>query len=183
MLRVIALVVPLSLDTFAVAAAVGMSRLTSRQRLRISMLFALFEGTMPLVGFLIGAGLGRAIGHDADYLAGLFLIGLGCYGLWPRDESGELATVTALGRTHGLAVVGLGIGISLDELAIGFSAGLLRIPIILAAVLIAAQAFAAAQLGVRLGQRVGEGMREGAEKLASAVLVILGLVFVTQHLA
>lgn len=181
MLRLLALVVPLSLDTFAVSAAVGMSRLTSRERLRVSLLFALFEGTMPLVGFLIGAGLGNAIGHDGDYLAGLLLVGLGGYMLWPRDESSEGAAAAALARTHGLAVIGLGVGISLDELAIGFSVGLLRISIILAALLIALQAFVAAQIGVRVGQRLGEGLREAAEKLAGVMLISLGVVFLIQR--
>jgi putative Mn2+ efflux pump MntP len=181
MLRLLALVVPLSLDTFAVAAAVGVSGLTSRERLRVSLLFALFEGTMPLVGFLVGAGVGGAIGHDADYVAGGLLVALGGYMLWPRDESQEQAAAQMLARTRGLAVIGLGVGISLDELAIGFSVGLLRISIILAALLIAGQAFVAAQIGVRLGQRLGENLREAAEKLAGAMLIALGIVFLSQR--
>ena len=100
MLRLIALIVPLGLDTFAVAAAVGVAGLDRRERLRVSLLFAFFEGTMPLVGFLIGAGVGRAIGDSADYIAGVLLIALGGYMLWPRDESDEQAKATMLARTH-----------------------------------------------------------------------------------
>jgi len=177
MLRLIALILPLGLDTFAVAAAVGVAGLDHRERLRVSLLFALFEGTMPLVGFLIGAGVGAAIGGSADYIAGVLLIALGAYMLWPRDESGEKAKAAMLARTHGLAVIGLGVGISLDELAIGFSVGLLRVSILLAAIIIAAQAFVAAQIGVRLGARLGEEIRERAEQLAGLVLVALGVVF------
>jgi manganese efflux pump family protein len=177
MLRLIALILPLGLDTFAVAAAVGVAGLERRERLRVSLLFAFFEGTMPLVGFLIGAGVGRAIGSSADYIAGTLLIALGGYMLWPRDESGEQAKATMLARTHGLAVIGLGIGISLDELAIGFSVGLLRLSIVVAALIIAVQAFVAAQIGVRLGARLGEEIRERAEQLAGVVLVVLGVVF------
>ena len=182
MLRLIALIVPLGLDTFAVAAAVGVAGLDRRERLRVSLLFALFEGTMPLVGFLIGAGVGGAIGGRADYIAGGLLIALGGYMLWPRDESDELAKAAMLARTHGLAVIGLGIGISLDELAIGFSVGLLRLSIILAAIIIGAQAFVAAQIGVRLGARLGEQIRERAEQLAGLVLLALGVVFLAAHL-
>lgn len=182
MLRLIALIVPLGLDTFAVAAAVGVAGLERRERLRVSLLFALFEGTMPLVGFLIGAGVGGAIGGSADYIAGVLLIGLGGYMLWPRDESDEAGKATMLARTHGLAVIGLGVGISLDELAIGFSVGLLRLSIILAASIIAAQAFVAAQIGVRLGARLGEQIRERAEQLAGVVLVALGIAFLAARL-
>ncbi len=50
--RVIALVVPLGIDSFVVAAAVGLGGLSGRQRLRVSVLFAEFEGAMPLVGLV-----------------------------------------------------------------------------------------------------------------------------------
>jgi hypothetical protein len=63
------------------------------------------------------------------------------------------------------------------ELAIGFSVGLLRVSILLAAIIIGAQAFVAAQIGVRLGARLGEELRERAEQLAGVVLATLGVVF------
>lgn len=44
--KLIALVFPLGLDTFAVAAAVGMAGLPTRKRLRISLPFTTFEGGM-----------------------------------------------------------------------------------------------------------------------------------------
>jgi putative Mn2+ efflux pump MntP len=180
MLRLLALIVPLSLDTFAVSAAIGVSGLSARERLRVSLLFALFEGIMPLVGFLVGAAVGEVIGQDADYIAGGLLVALGGYMLLAEDEAQELKTAQMFARTRGLAVIGLGVGISVDELVIGFSVGLLRISIVLAAVLIATQAFVAAQIGIRLGQRLGEEFREGAEKLAGAMLVVLGFVFLGQ---
>ncbi len=182
MLRLLALIIPLGLDTFAVAAAVGVAGLDRRDRLRGSLLFALFEGVMPLVGFVIGAGLGGAIGSNADYIAGGLLVLLGGYMLWPRDESDERAAASILARTRGWAVIGLGVSISLDELAIGFSVGLLRISIVLAAILIASQAFLAAQLGVRMGARLSEGLREGAERAAGVVLVALGLAFLAMRI-
>lgn len=69
-----------------------------------------------------------------------------------------------LQRARGMAIIGLGLGISLDELAIGFGAGLLRLPLVLLAVLIGAQAFVATQVGMRLGSKLGEEAREWAEQ-------------------
>jgi putative Mn2+ efflux pump MntP len=182
MLRLIALILPLGLDTFAVAAAVGVAGLERRERLRVSLLFTVFEGTMPLVGFLIGAGVGRAIGSSADYIAGVLLIALGGYMVWPRDDTGEQARARSIARAHGLALIGLGVGISLDELAIGFSVGLLRLSIVVAAIIIAVQAFVAAQIGLRLGARLGEEIRERAGQLAGVVLVVLGVVFLAARM-
>src|SRR5437879_11731675 len=76
MARVLALVLPLGLDTFAIAAALGMTRLSAAQRIRISLLFAAFEGGMPVGGLLIGAGLGHVIGGWSEYIAIVALAGL-----------------------------------------------------------------------------------------------------------
>ncbi len=182
MARVIALVLPLGLDTFAIAAALGMTRISGAQRVRFGLLFAAFEGGMPVVGLLIGAGLGQVIGGWSEYVAIVALAALGAYMLFGRDDNEE--RVKKLAATRGPAVIGLGLSVSLDELAIGFSLGLLNVPIIPAIVLIAAQAFIVAQLGFALGGKVGDATREGAERLAGAVLLaIAGVLLVARILA
>ena len=182
-LKLIALVVPLGLDTFAIAAALGMSGLTRQDRFRVTALFTGFEMGMPLVGFIVGAVAGNVAGTAADYIAIAILIALGLYMLWPRhDERVEAERLGLLARTRGLAAVGLGISISLDELAIGFTLGLLRFPVLLVIVLIGIQTLVITQAGLRLGSRIGEAVRERAEQLAGVVLAALGIVLLAQRL-
>jgi hypothetical protein len=50
-LKLLAFVLPLGVESFATAAALG----TRRQRWRLSLLFVAFEGGMPLIGLAIGA--------------------------------------------------------------------------------------------------------------------------------
>ena len=97
-----------------------------------------------------------------------------------RDENEE--RLSLLGRTRGLAAIGLGISISMDELAIGFTIGLLRFSIFLVVILIGVQTFVVTQMGMRLGQRVGERIREGAERLAGVALAVLRLVLAGEKL-
>jgi manganese efflux pump family protein len=177
--KVAAVVVPLGLDTFGVALALGIAGLPREHRLRVSLLFAAFEAAMPLIGVALGAPLGRAIGSVADYVAAALIVSLGMYMLLvENDEEDRLLTLTQRGA---LGAVALGVSISLDELAIGFSAGLLRLPIPAMVIAVAAQAFIVTQLGVGLGARVGEAMREATEKLAGAALIALGaILFVTR---
>jgi manganese efflux pump family protein len=170
--RTIALILPLCLDTFAIAAAIGMTRPTAAQRIRFSLLFAAFEGGMPVIGLLVGAGLGRAIGGWSEYVAIAALAGLGLYMLFGRDDDEERAQ--KLATSSGMAMIVLGLSVSLDELAIGFSLGLLNVPIVPAIILIAAQAFVVSQIGFALGGRVGDATREGAGRLAGAVLLAIG---------
>ena len=78
MVKLIALIIPLGLDTFVVSTAVGASGLPARHRLRVALIFTLFEGAMPLVGLALGASLSRAIGSTADYLAIAMLVASAC---------------------------------------------------------------------------------------------------------
>src|SRR5579875_459889 len=182
-LRLLAFVLPLGLDDFAVAAALGAAgKLTVRDRLRIAILFVVFEVAMPLAGLAAGAPLARAVGGVADYLAVAALAAMGGW-LLLSGEHAEEERAARLGRARGLALVGLGISISLDELAIGFSLGLARLPVGAVIVAIAVQAFVAAQLGLFLGARVGERIREGAGRLAGLALLALAAYLLADHLA
>lgn len=160
---------PLGLDTFAVAAALAVGGLPSSQRLRVSLILTGFEAGMPLIGVGVGQTLGHVLGSFADYVAGLALVARGAV-LVLADENDEGEKTATLARTRGLAIVGPGLSISLDELAIGFSVGLLRLPLVWAIVLIAAQAFLLAQVGMRLGNRIRERLRERIEKAAAVAL-------------
>jgi putative Mn2+ efflux pump MntP len=172
MIRLLAFVLPLGLDSFAVAAALGAARPAGiAMRLRISLIFVVFEAGMPLLGLAAGAGLARVIGTAADYLAGAAVIGVGVWMLVSGDDED---TAGRLAGTHGLAVIALGVSISMDELAIGFSLGLTRLPVVPVIVAIAVLALAASQLGLALGAAVGERFRERAEQVAALALIALG---------
>ena len=182
MLRWLAFVLPLGVDSFAVAAALGAAGLTgTRERLRVSLIFVVFEAGMPLIGLAAGAGIARAVGDVADYLAGAAVIVLGIY-LLAAGDAGEEQKARRLASTHGLAVLTLGIGISLDELAIGFSLGLVRLPAVPVVIAIAVQALLASQLGLALGHRISKRFTERAEQLAAAVLILLGAYLIIERL-
>jgi putative Mn2+ efflux pump MntP len=177
----IALVLPLGLDTFAVAAALGTQGASSAHRLRITLLFTAFEAGMPLIGLAVGAPLGHAIGATADYVAIGVLIAFGLYMLLSSGANEQLR-LAQFTRIRGAGAVLLGISISLDELAIGFTLGLLRLPVGLVVVLIALQTLIVTQVGLRLGARLSERLREGAERLAGLALTGLGLALLGEKL-
>jgi putative Mn2+ efflux pump MntP len=180
LLRLVALVVPLGLDTFAVAVALGLAGLAPRERLRVSLVFAGFETAMPLVGFAGGGLLGDAIGGAADYVAIAVLAGVGALFFLGDDDA---ARTERLARARGWSVLSLGIAISLDELAVGLALGLLALPVVLAVVLIGLQALVLSQLGLRLGERVGAEAREWAERLAGIALLGIGAALLAERLA
>ncbi len=163
-------IIPLGLDTLAIAAALGAAGVPSGLRLRISLLFAAVEGGMPILGLLLGAPLGKAIGNASDYVAVIVLAGCGIAMLL-EDDDDEREQARRLTSATGWAAVALALSIGLDELAVGVSLGLLDLPVLPVVLALTAQAFVFSQLGLSIGARLGERLREGAEKLAGAVLI------------
>jgi putative Mn2+ efflux pump MntP len=175
-------ILPLALDTFALSAALGIAGIPSNRRLRTSVVFSAFEAGMPILGALLGGAVGQVLGKFAGWTAIAFLLFAGALLLRPGDEEKERARLKLLARARGIAIIDLGISISVDELAVGFSIGLLGISLIAAVIWIAVQAFFAAQLGMRIGHRVGEELRERAEQAAGAVLIVMAGVLLAVRL-
>ena len=181
--KLAAFVLPLGVDTFAIAAAVGATGLKPEARRRITALFVAFEAGMPLIGLALGAPLAHAIGGAAEYVAAAVLIGVGAWMLFGGDEEGEERMARSFTDARGVALLALGLSISLDELAIGFTLGLSRLPVPVVIAAIAVQTGIAAQLGLRLGSRLSERSREAAEKLAGVALAALGVYLLVARLA
>lgn len=179
--KLIPFIVPLGLDTFAVSAALGVRGLPARRRFRVSATMAAFEMAMPIVGLLLGRGLGRLVGSAADYVAIGVLAAVGAWMVF-HDEDGEGEQVARLADGRGLVLLALALSVSLDELAIGFTIGLLHVSLWLAIVLIGAQAFLFSQLGLRLGSRLSDAFRERAERAAGLALLALALLLVVEKL-
>ncbi|MBO0830760.1 MAG: manganese efflux pump [Actinobacteria bacterium] len=180
MFKLLAFVLPLGLDSFAVAAAMGAAGVTGwRAGLRISAIFVVFEAGMPLIGLAAGSGVARAIGPVADYVAAAAVIAVGVWMLVSRDDDEE--RVGRIAGSTGLAVVALGVSISTDELAIGFSLGLTGLPVVPVIVAIGIQALVASQLGLALGAMVSARLREHAEQVAGLALIALGCYLIVQR--
>lgn len=77
---------------------------------------------MPIVGYLAGGLIGEALGDIADYVAATVLVGAGLLMLRDDAEAGECLAR----RMRGIAMLGVGLSVSMDELAIGLVIGLLR---------------------------------------------------------
>ena len=178
-----ALLLPLALDTFALAAALGVAGLEAKDRLRVALVFTIFEAGMPILGILVGRLVGKAIGSWAGYAGILFLFVAGVLLLRPgRDEEDEERRLRLLAHARGVAVIDLGLSVSMDELTIGLSAGLLGLSIAFTVVWIAIQAFAAAQIGLRFGSRIGDALRERSEQAAGVALIAVALVLLVLKL-
>ncbi len=169
--KMVALVLSLGMDTLMMSITLGFRQ--TRRKLTIVLAFAGAEALMPMVGLIIGQTAGRIIGDWASLMGGLALIAVAIWMLVFEDEDDE---EEKLGRELiGWTLVLTALSISLDELAVGVSIGLIGVPVALTIVLIAVQAFLFTMGGLTLGAKLKRYVGEWAEKFAGLILGLLGI--------
>lgn len=95
------------------------------------------------------------------------------------DDDDEVGKARALVAARGLSVIGLGFGISLDELVVGFTLGFTNLPVHDVITAIVIQAFLAIMAGQFLGQKARNGsLRLSSERITTGTKLAAGGVLV-----
>jgi len=156
----LAIVPAFGIDTFVVAAGLGAAGVVQRRRL--ALLVAVFEGAMPLVGALVGAGLGRLVAGYAVWAAAALLAVLGVRELaegWRAlreaeddadDGHGEAAALLRR-NLAGWSLLLAGLTVSVDEFGAGLAAGAAQLPLAVLVPALALQAAVFTYAGLRAG--------------------------------
>ena len=182
LLKVAAFVIPLGFDTAAVAVLLGLRGI---RPLRPALTFAVFEAVMPLVGLWLGRAIGARYETMAPVLGGLILLGVAGRllkeALEGEDETADLSFSTM--RTAALA----GLGISMDELAVGFPMGTSGLPIPWTIAAIAFQTFVVTYAGILVGKRLGAKLGRTTSRIAglvaAAAFTVLGAYLIARSFA
>ncbi|MCL6443829.1 MAG: manganese efflux pump MntP family protein [Alicyclobacillus sp.] len=170
-LKMIALILSLGMDTLVMSISLGFVQ--TQGKANIALTFACAEALMPLIGFFIGTGAGRFIGNGASLIGGIALLAVAVWLIFLENEDDEEEKLEQ--NLVGWALVLTALSISLDELAVGFSVGLVGVPIAITIILVALQALIFTYLGLTFGSRLKPYIGEWAEKLAGVILGLLGL--------
>jgi putative Mn2+ efflux pump MntP len=159
--RIVAFVVPLGFDTLAVAIALGLRGIGPW---RPALVFAVFETFMPIFGIVVGRLAGDRFAAPAEVVGGLVLVGVGIHAFREALKEDDEAAGLSFGSLRAATLAG--IGISMDELAVGFTIGTARLPIITVLIAIGVQAFVVTAGGILLGRQVGEALGRRASRFS-----------------
>ncbi len=168
--KMVALVLSLGMDTVMVSISLGFRQ--TRGTVKIALAFAGAEAVMPVVGVVIGQTAGRVIGDWASLIGGLALLGVAVWLMFFEDEDDEEEKLER--ELVGWTLILTALSISLDELAVGFSIGMIGVPVALTIILIAVQAFIFTLVGLTFGAKLKRYLGEWAEKFAGLILGLLG---------
>lgn len=172
------IVLSLGLDNLAASSALGAAGV--KNKLRLCIVFALFEAFMPALGFLIGETAGRWIGMWGYYAGLAVMAGIGVYMLFEDDDKDEDERKRRLSSDlKGWALLGSGLAVSLDELAAGIGFGLLEFPVVWTLALMGVQAFFFTWVGLTFGSKLRPFLGEAAEKAAGILLIAAAFILLT----
>ena len=186
MLALLLVAVSLGLSDFAGAVGIGVSGVDTRTRLRVGLVFGLFETGMPILGLLLGHSLARTLGHAAHWIGAALLIAVGSYAVIQavRERSADHHSADDCGDNRGQEAAGAGQGtrrllvtglaLSVDNLAVGFALGAYHVNVLLAAVIIGAVSVTLSLIGLELGSRLGARTGERSELIGGLVLIAVG---------
>jgi len=163
----------LGLSNLAAAIGIGISGTSARTRLRVGIVFALFEAGMPIAGLALGRGLAGTLGSTTHWIGAGLLIATGAWALLQAIRSDpDPAPAAADQRTSRLVITGL--ALSIDNLAVGFALGTYHVNPALAAAIIGAVSVALSLIGLELGARIGARTGNRGELLGGLILIAVG---------
>ena len=173
MLALILVAVSLGLSNFAAAIGIGISGVSARTRLKVGIIFGLFEAGMPIAGLALGHGLAQALGHSARWISAGLLIATGAWTVF-QAVRGDHQDAPAPDRQSTGRLVITGLAISVDNLAVGFALGAFHVNLAVAAITIGGISVALSLIGLELGAQIGARTGQRGELLGGLVLIAVG---------
>lgn len=174
--------VGLSMDAFAVAVCKGlaMKKCTLPKAVTVGLWFGVFQGGMPLLGYILGVQFKTLI-TSIDHWIAFILLGL-IGGNMVRealkgDDDEEENECLDIKTMFALAVA-----TSIDALAVGVTFAFLQVDIVPAVSFIGVITFAISILGVKIGNVFGSKYKSKAELAGGVILILMGAKILLEHL-
>jgi putative Mn2+ efflux pump MntP len=184
----------LSMDAFAVSVGSGISirGLKHFHMVRACFFFGIFQFLMPVAGWYLGSAFAvyiSALDHWAAFvlltvIGGKMILGALRPGknTAPETENGRSAFRQGGDIRSLFCLLTLSAATSIDALAVGLSFSILGREIWGPAAAIGCITFVVCMLGFEFGRRIGVLLEKWAEIAGGAVLIVIGLKILLEHL-
>lgn len=171
----------LSMDAFAVAICKGlaMPKYSYQKGFIIALYFGIFQGLMPILGYLLGLSFQDIIIKIDHWLAFILLSIIG--GNMLKESTSKEIINYSVATTFKI-MIPLSIATSIDALAIGITFAFLQVNILISALIIFLITFFMSFLGTKLGQKIGHKYSQKSEFLGGLILIIMALKILVTHL-
>ena len=178
--------VGLSMDAFAAAICQGLSmtRIKWGHALTVGLYFGGFQALMPFIGWMLGSQFADRIQQYDHWIAFILLVLIGGNMIREAlsgDEEDAAQAETDLRLDHKKLFL-MAMATSIDALAIGVTFAFLETAILPAIGIIGCTTFCISVAGVAVGCWFGARYKKRAEITGGAILVLLGIKILLEHL-
>lgn len=188
MLNLFMIALGLSMDASAVSMSNGMcvNKIDDKRgffsaAFGWSLMFGLFQGLMPLVGYFLGKAFAGLISSVDHWVAFVLLVIIGGKMAWEAISSRGEAEFCSVKPLSFKMILTQAIATSIDALAVGVSFALLDINIVAAASFIAVVTLVCSVIGSYIGRGFGSLLKTKAEIFGGVVLILIGVKILLEH--
>lgn len=181
---ILLIAISLSFDSFAASVCSGLSlcrkHLRFKQAFRIAGTMAIFQGGLPVLGWLLGATFKDVIVQADHWIAFGLLLFLGVRMI--REGQIPIAQKKVKNPTHWKVLIPMSIATSIDAFAIGVGFSFFVESITMPAVYIGVVTFIVSIVGIYMGRKLGQSIAGKAEIIGGLILIGIGTKILIEHL-
>ena len=155
-----------------------MPKIKIKDMLLVGFYFGLFQGLMPLFGYLIGTKFSLYIVKYDHFIA---LILLSIIGINMIRESFDKDNVVDSSLSHKNLLL-LAIATSIDAFTIGITFSFLNVDVLFPILSISIITFILSFIGVKIGNIFGSKYKSKSEFLGGLILIMLGIKIFLKHI-
>ncbi len=181
LLTLILIAIALAMDSFAVSITIGsvLKRFQFKAMGKISFLFALFQGALPIVGWIAGNSFEEYIKDYDHWIAFVLLSAIGGKMIYEAFFGEKEISFIDPFSFKKMAI--LAIATSIDALALGISFSILDVNILYPAILIGLITFVFSFAGLTIGIKVGNTFGSKVEIIGGLTLIFIGVKILLEH--
>lgn len=180
-LEIVLIAIGLAMDAFAVSICKGLSmkKMSWKKAVIIGGYFGIFQGIMPLIGYLLGTSFESLVTKIDHWIAFGLLVFIGINML---KEAFANEAENCNDKIDFKTMIILALATSIDALAVGITFAFLKTNIIVASLIIAVITFIISVLGVKIGNKFGDKYERKAETVGALILILMGIKILLEHL-
>jgi putative Mn2+ efflux pump MntP len=184
-LSLVLVAIALSMDSFAVSTALGISscKVSIKQTLRVALFLSVTQAIFPLLGWLTGETFSIYIREFDHWIAFVLLVIIGgqmIYEGFDNDGNKEDNKKQKCLSSRNLLL--MGIATSIDAFIVGVSFAFLEVNIILATAMIFVVTMIFTYIGFSFSARIGNKCGKYSEIFGGLVLMAIGAKVLIEHL-
>jgi putative Mn2+ efflux pump MntP len=166
----------LSLDNFQSSIGLGTTKPSWIRIVQCALIFGIFDALAPMLGVWVGGYLGDYIGESAEYIGAaalaVYAVYLVVHALRTEEKSGEI--------DHPLAILGLPLPLSIDNLLAGAGLGVMGYSAVTVAVVAGSVTLVMSLVGLTLGKLAASKIPVRTDLLGGVVMLILATAMVVR---